>query len=132
MLFSCPQLTSIYPPSVDVNPSVSSPARSGLTIQLDLSLVEAFSNSLRWAEPAHMAKQRRIICAFRQDNSSINDKPKQIVRGRLFAHSEASFIPGSNDATCSLPSITDLQILGSNLSEFKILIQISMQIWEYQ
>ncbi|KAM3183427.1 hypothetical protein ACTXT7_010386 [Hymenolepis weldensis] len=110
---SCPQLTSIKPPSTDINQSGSSSSRAALTLQLIPALLEAFSSGINWPMQASSSRSRSILCTFRHGNSSNDVEPSWRIREKLYAKSEASLIPGSNDATCSIPSNSDLQVLGA-------------------
>ncbi|VDL61358.1 unnamed protein product [Hymenolepis diminuta] len=106
-------LTSDWPPSTDINQSGSSSSRGALTFQLIPPLLEAFSSGIDWPVQASSSRSRRILCTFRHGNSSNDVEPSWRIREKLYAKSEASLIPGSYDATCSIPSNSDLQVLGA-------------------
>ncbi|VDO01018.1 unnamed protein product [Rodentolepis nana] len=110
---SCPQLTSISPPSADINQPAGSLPRTAMTFRLIPPLLEALSNTIVWGLQASSSQSRHVICTFRRGNSSNDVEHPWRIREKLYAQSEASLFPSSTYASCSLPSNSDLQILGA-------------------
>nr|CDS31189.1 plexin a4 [Hymenolepis microstoma] len=108
---SCPQLTSINPPSADISQSAARLSRTVITFRLIPPLLEALSNAIGWGVHSSSSHSRHVLCTFRRGNSSTDVEPPWRIREKLYAHSEASLLFGSTNASCSLPSNSDLQVL---------------------
>ncbi|VDM33483.1 unnamed protein product [Hydatigera taeniaeformis] len=127
---SCPNITLVDPPGVDVNRwgSLGS-GLLALTLRPSDNLWMAFKESFALTTAGWWRQQQRLLCTFRYLHPT--DRGEEVDpwrrRGLLYGQTEATLIPNSKDLNCNLPESTILPSLshGEPLKQTLVWLEIA-------